>query len=67
MSWHTSDGTLLDLAERSGVRLPSGCRLGQCESCAVALLEGDVAHRVTPPEDFPDDQCLTCQAVPCPI
>ncbi|MGW3526531.1 molybdopterin-dependent oxidoreductase [Streptomyces olivaceus] len=64
LTWTRADGTLLQLAEREGVRLPSGCRLGQCESCAVTVLGGQVTHLVDPPEDLPDDQCLTCQALP---
>lgn len=56
--------TLLALAERAGLRLPSGCRVGQCESCAVGVLDGSAAHLVEPTEDLPADQCLTCQAVP---
>ncbi|WP_320775645.1 molybdopterin-dependent oxidoreductase [Streptomyces sp. CRN 30] len=64
LTWTRADGTLLRLAEREGVRLPSGCRLGQCESCAVTVLDGRVTHLVDPPEDLPDDRCLTCQALP---
>ena len=60
----TGGETLLSLAEREGVRLPSGCRVGQCESCAVGVLDGSVAHLVEPAEDLPAEQCLTCQAVP---
>jgi ferredoxin-NADP reductase len=62
--WGAGDGTLLQLAERSGLRPPSGCRVGQCESCAVTVVRGTVAHLVPAPEDLPADQCLTCQAVP---
>ncbi|MFJ3906794.1 molybdopterin-dependent oxidoreductase [Streptomyces sp. NPDC090025] len=63
--WRAGDGaTLLDLGERAGVRLPSGCRVGQCESCACRVTKGAVAHLVTPSDDLPDDQALTCQAVP---
>ena len=61
--WSGSE-TLLCLAEREGLRLPSGCRVGQCESCAVGVLDGAVAHLVEPAEDLPADRCLTCQAVP---
>ncbi|MFC3454900.1 molybdopterin-dependent oxidoreductase [Amycolatopsis speibonae] len=63
-TWRKADGTLLQFAEKIGLSLPSGCRLGQCESCAVSVLEGTTAHLVTPPDGLPDDQCLTCQAVP---
>ncbi|PSK95700.1 anaerobic selenocysteine-containing dehydrogenase [Murinocardiopsis flavida] len=62
LTWRPSDGPLLDLAQRNGVRLPSGCRVGQCESCAVRVLSGAVAHLTEPPDA--DDECLTCQAVP---
>ncbi|MFD9960811.1 molybdopterin-dependent oxidoreductase [Amycolatopsis sp. NPDC058986] len=64
LRWRRADGTLLDLAGRAGITLPSGCRVGQCESCAVPLLAGQVAHLVAPAEDLPDNTCLTCQAVP---
>ncbi|MFI7342868.1 molybdopterin-dependent oxidoreductase [Streptomyces sp. NPDC050085] len=64
LTWSRSDGTLLDLAERAGLALPSGCRVGQCESCACTVREGRVAHLVAPDEDLPEDAALTCQAVP---
>ncbi|WP_037368209.1 molybdopterin-dependent oxidoreductase [Amycolatopsis orientalis] len=62
--WRAGDGDLLRFAEASGIALPSGCRLGQCESCAVPLLEGRVAHLVAVADDLPAGQCLSCQAVP---
>ncbi|PZQ50663.1 MAG: hypothetical protein DI556_05960 [Rhodovulum sulfidophilum] len=37
-------GALPRLAERSGINAPSGCRVGQCENCAVSILAGEVAH-----------------------
>ncbi|WP_033287893.1 molybdopterin-dependent oxidoreductase [Amycolatopsis jejuensis] len=64
LTWRASDGDLLRFAEAAGVALPSGCRLGQCESCAVPVLGGTVAHLVSVTGDLPPDQCLTCQAVP---
>lgn len=62
LTWRPQDGPLLDLAQRHGVRLPSGCRVGQCESCSVRVLAGSVAHLTDPPDT--GDACLTCQAVP---
>ncbi|NEE35484.1 2Fe-2S iron-sulfur cluster binding domain-containing protein, partial [Streptomyces sp. SID7982] len=61
-TWSPASGTLLDAAERHGFRLPSGCRVGQCESCALTLDEGSVAHLSGEAGDA--DTCLTCQAVP---
>lgn len=61
VTWEPSDGTILNAAERHGHRLPSGCRVGQCESCAVRVLKGSIAHLGEAPAD---DVCLTCIAVP---
>ncbi|OEV04466.1 molybdopterin-dependent oxidoreductase [Streptomyces oceani] len=62
LTWRPEDGPLLDLAQSNGLRLRSGCRVGQCESCAVRVLAGSVAHLTDPPDT--GDDCLTCQAVP---
>ena len=62
-AWSAADGPLLQFAERLGIDLPSGCRVGQCESCAVRVVSGKVVHlHGTEPDD--PDTCLTCQAVP---
>ncbi|MEU5220891.1 molybdopterin-dependent oxidoreductase [Streptomyces sp. NPDC020807] len=62
--WRKGDGTLLALGEAAGVDMPSGCRVGQCESCACTVLKGAAAHLVPPPADFPDSDVLTCQSLP---
>ncbi|RJQ81257.1 molybdopterin dinucleotide-binding protein [Pseudonocardiaceae bacterium YIM PH 21723] len=64
LRWRRADGTLLELAERAGIPLPNGCRVGQCESCAVGLLAGQVAHLVPPADELPEATCLACQAMP---
>ncbi|MFE0103990.1 molybdopterin-dependent oxidoreductase [Streptomyces sp. NPDC059009] len=64
VTWTKDSGSLLALGERAGVRMSSGCRVGQCESCACGVLGGEVAHLVTPSEDLPDGAALTCQSVP---
>lgn len=61
--WSAAKGTLLQLGEAAGARLPSGCRVGQCESCAVKIVSGEVRH-LHGPEPDEADVCLTCQAVP---
>lgn len=38
----SSNDNLLESAERNGVLLPSGCRQGQCGTCATKLLNGKV-------------------------
>ncbi|MGP4140292.1 molybdopterin-dependent oxidoreductase [Sodalis praecaptivus] len=61
--WTRESGPLLSFAERLGIPLPSGCRVGQCESCAVRILQGEVKHLHAAAPDEPDT-CLTCQAIP---
>lgn len=61
--WHPSSGTLLEFAESLGIALPSGCRVGQCESCAVRVLAGAAVHLDGRVLDDPD-VLLGCQAVP---
>jgi ferredoxin-NADP reductase len=60
--WGPEQGTLLDAANAAGVALPSGCRVGQCESCVVQVVDGEFAH--LSPVDGSEGQCLACQAVP---
>lgn len=55
--------SILATAERAGVAIPSGCRVGQCESCVVPIKEGVVRHLVDS-ENLDEGMCLTCQAVP---
>ncbi|MFE4858544.1 molybdopterin-dependent oxidoreductase [Streptomyces sp. NPDC056670] len=62
--WTKASGTLLTAAESAGLTLPSGCRVGQCESCACPVLSGSAAHLVTPDDALPDTSVLTCQSVP---
>jgi anaerobic selenocysteine-containing dehydrogenase/ferredoxin-NADP reductase len=63
LTWTPDSGSILDLAERHGIPISTGCRVGQCESCAVPLLEGQVACGV-PLEDMDEGVCLTCQSIP---
>jgi anaerobic selenocysteine-containing dehydrogenase/ferredoxin-NADP reductase len=60
--WSPGRGTILECAEAAGVVLPAGCRVGQCENCAVAVRSGEVAHLAD--VDVEDGTCLTCQAWP---
>jgi ferredoxin len=38
----SSDETVLEGAEKNGVLLPSGCRQGNCGTCATKLVSGNV-------------------------
>lgn len=61
--WSSDEGSLLTFAQKLGVRLPSGCRVGQCESCAVTVQHGQVMHLHGQEPDTPST-CLACQAIP---
>ena len=63
VDWTPERGTLLQLGESIGLNMASGCRVGQCESCAIRLVSGRVHHlHGADPEDI--TSCLACQAVP---
>jgi anaerobic selenocysteine-containing dehydrogenase/ferredoxin-NADP reductase len=63
LDWTSENGSILDLAEKNGVTIPTGCRVGHCESCRVHVIDGEAAHAALPGE-LDDGSCLTCQAVP---
>ncbi|GAB2872768.1 molybdopterin-dependent oxidoreductase [Paraburkholderia jirisanensis] len=62
-TWKSADGSLLSFAESLGIGAPSGCRVGQCESCAVKVLKGQFQHISGQQLDEPDI-ALACQAIP---
>jgi ferredoxin-NADP reductase len=63
VTWDRTRGSLLELAEAEGVKITSGCRAGQCESCALEVLDGKFLYRTALDRDDADD-CLACQAIP---
>ncbi|MGF6726705.1 anaerobic selenocysteine-containing dehydrogenase/ferredoxin-NADP reductase [Paraburkholderia sp. GAS41] len=62
-AWTPDKGSLLTFAESLGIAMPSGCRVGQCESCAVKVSGGRVTH-LSGHEPEEAGVCLACQAVP---
>jgi MOSC domain-containing protein YiiM/ferredoxin-NADP reductase len=61
--WTPSSGTLLNLAESTGVSPAFGCRSGACGLCRTALSEGRVSY--VEPVDEPDaGYVYPCCAVP---
>jgi MOSC domain-containing protein YiiM/ferredoxin-NADP reductase len=62
--WTSASGTLLDLAEASGVTVASDCRMGLCGACSSKILAGEVAH-LSSDRGVPDSsEALLCCAVP---
>lgn len=58
------DLTLLELAERAGLAASYGCRIGACQSCQCAILEGEVRYDSRPIADIPKGAALLCCAKP---
>ena len=65
LEWTQDSGTILELAERSGIYLPSGCRAGNCGTCAAPVLNGSFACLSKPEARVDDGSCLVCISVPC--
>ena len=63
-AWDGAQGSLLELAERAGIAITSGCRAGNCGTCVVALHAGDVIYVQPPGIPLEARTCLTCLAHP---
>lgn len=50
VAWTGQDASLLDFAERNGIAIDAGCRVGNCGTCETRLLSGEV--RYPHPPDF---------------
>jgi ferredoxin len=61
--WTSTNGAILNFAESEGLSSPSGCRIGECESCALHIVSGSVRYLNGVESDDPSI-CLTCSAVP---
>lgn len=57
-------GSLLELAEASGVKVESGCRSGCCGACQTAIVSGEVAYEQHPEYEVEAGSCLLCLAKP---
>ncbi len=62
VEWTPASGTLLQLGEQHHIRMAGGCRAGQCECCAVKVIEGTVD--ALGENAVNDGTCLACQCVP---
>lgn len=62
--WTTESGTLLDLAEASGLLPEFSCRGGTCGTCRVRVLEGQVTYALRPTASTDPATALVCCAVP---
>lgn len=64
VAWTSGYASLLDLAESHGVPVRSGCRTGECFTCAVRLVSGEVGY-ARELDDAPEDgSVLLCSTFP---
>ncbi|AKK26647.1 ferredoxin reductase [Mycobacterium sp. EPa45] len=52
--------SLMEAGEQAGVQMPFGCRMGICQSCVVALVDGHVRDLRTGVEHEPGTRIQTC-------
>lgn len=63
-SWKPGSGSLLELAEASGLEPEYSCRGGTCGTCRTRVVAGDVAYTTEPAFAVDDNEVLICCAVP---
>ena len=62
--WKPDGGSLLELAEQSGLSPPYGCRAGNCGDCRTKIAKGDVSYLSEPGYAVEDGEALICCSVP---
>lgn len=61
------DQYILDIAEDIGIRLPSGCRQGDCSACVAKLVDGEVdqsEQKFLSPSELKAGYTITCVTYP---
>jgi ferredoxin-NADP reductase len=62
--WTPASGSLLDLAEATGLAPEFSCRGGSCGTCRTPVLAGAVAYQKPPSFQTAANEALICCAVP---
>jgi ferredoxin len=62
--WTKDSTSLLELAEKEGLRPPFDCRYGACGTCRTRLISGEVMYRTPPTMTLAADEILICCAQP---
>lgn len=61
------DQYILDMAEEAGIRLPSGCKQGECSACVAKLISGEVdqsEQKFLRPSEVQSGYVVTCVTYP---
>ena len=62
--WDESDGSLLEFARKNGVPIESGCEIGNCGTCVVAIKSGCTVCTSDQGAETDEGTCLTCISIP---
>lgn len=62
--WTPGSGSLLELAEASGLTPPYSCRAGSCGSCRARVVEGAVTYPQAPAAPLGPGEALLCVGTP---
>ena len=61
------DQYIIDMAEDAGIRLPSGCKQGECSACVAKLISGKVdqsEQKFLRPSEVQAGYVVTCVTYP---
>ncbi len=61
------DQYILDIAEDAGIRLPAGCKQGDCSACVAKLVSGEVdqsEQKFLRPSEIAAGYIVTCVTYP---
>lgn len=64
LTWHESDGTILEFAEANDINPPYSCRAGICGTCMCKIREGEVAYQESPTATIDEGSVLICISQP---
>jgi ferredoxin len=61
------DQYIIDIAEIVGIRLPSGCKQGECSACVAKLINGEIdqsEQKFLRPQEIQAGYVVTCVSYP---
>jgi ferredoxin len=61
------DQYIIDIAEEVGIRLPSGCKQGECSACIAKLISGEIdqsEQKFLRPQEIQAGYVVTCVSYP---
>ncbi|MEY3333737.1 MAG: hypothetical protein RLZZ176_2037 [Cyanobacteriota bacterium] len=61
------DQYIIDIAEEAAIRLPSGCKQGECSACVAKLINGEIdqsEQKFLRPAEIALGYTVTCVAYP---